>query len=89
MPSYRELPSGKFQATVRLPDQTRRSRVFACRSDAERWGREAEASGVVTQSHLSLTWTSGGLRIDIPDDLLTMDTAAQIEQTLIGILGKE
>ena len=42
MAAIRELPSGKYQATIRLPDGKRRTYTHTLKRAAENWAREAE-----------------------------------------------
>lgn len=43
MPGYRRLPSGKWQATVRLPDGRRRTRTDPLKGVVKAWAEDAEA----------------------------------------------
>lgn len=44
MAGYRRLPSGKWQASVRLPDGRRRTRTDPLKSVVKRWAEDLEAS---------------------------------------------
>ena len=44
MAGYRKLPSGKWQASVRLPDGRRRTRTDPLKSVVKRWAEDLEAS---------------------------------------------
>jgi integrase len=44
MAAYRKLPSGLFQATVRLPDGRRRTRTDPLKGVVKRWAEDAEAA---------------------------------------------
>jgi hypothetical protein len=85
MAYIRRLPSGNWQATVRLPDGRRRSATRSARSDVEDWARLTELQSqrlAAAAPKATFTWTPAGLDIHVPEDLLTMDTAARLEQAL-------
>lgn len=91
MANIRQLASGRWQATVRLPDG-RRSAVRATQSEARNWvsdteniaGQPAEAA-----SEATFAWAPDGLDIHIPDSQITMDLKVELEQTLRQVLGAE
>lgn len=85
MAYIRKLDSGRWQATVRLPDGKRRTASHATRGQARQW---ADITGIVARRLATATpgaefaWSPAGLTIHIPEDLITMDTAAELERVL-------
>lgn len=91
MPSIRKTPSGRWQATATTP-AGRRSRTFDRRAQAHDWARETEAAArLLAQAHprITLTWTPAGLDIHIPEDLLTMEQATELERAIGDALNRE
>lgn len=85
MASIRRTKTRRWQATVCLPDGKRRSATHDTRSDARRWADETEVIArnlAAVASAATLTWSPAGLTIHIPEDLITMDAAHELERTL-------
>lgn len=85
MASIRRTRAGRWQATVRLPDGKRRSATWDTRREASMWGdcTEVTARNLATSAPAAqLTWSPAGLTIFVPEDLVTMDAAAELERTL-------
>lgn len=90
MASFRKTPSGKCQATVRLPDGTRRTATLPTRREAGQWAHDTEAAarGAATYLDAGVTWRPEGLHIFVPADLVTMDMAAELEAVVRRVLSK-
>lgn len=89
MASYRKLPSGNWQAIIRLPGGRRKARTFQRRSQAGRWAHETRSvAHLLAQTHpqVSVTWTTAGMEILIPDELITMDMAVELEHAIANII---
>ncbi|MER6891994.1 hypothetical protein [Streptomyces halstedii] len=56
MTSVRQRGNGRWQATVRLPDGTRRSRTETTRSRAQRWAHYTEAAA--EEGRMSPAWVA-------------------------------
>jgi hypothetical protein len=89
MSHLRQLDDGRWQATIRLPDGKRRSATRDTRRAADQWARHAELVAqqlAEASTGATLTWSPDGLTIFVPEDLLTMDAAAEIERALRRVL---
>lgn len=86
----RQTKTGRYQATVRLGDGKRRSRTWPTKHQAREWGSHTEAAArhiVGTIPAAAVTWAPDGLHIHIPDELITMDGARELEDAVSRIFG--
>jgi len=89
MASFRKTSTGRWQATVRFLDGSRRSRTWPRRSDARDWAQVVEAEAPQpTRPGATVTWRPDGfnMHIHIPGELVTMDMAHRLEATVADLL---
>jgi hypothetical protein len=91
MPYIRRLNNGRWQAVVPLPNGKRRSATLNTRSEAQHWGdtvQDVAHRSAQDAPETTLTWSPEGLTVFVPEDLITMDMAAELQQAIHRVLGE-
>ncbi|MEV4287423.1 hypothetical protein AB0K40_18105 [Nonomuraea bangladeshensis] len=87
MASIRRTRIGRWRATLRLPDGKPHSAPHTTRAEAEHGAGSTELTA--RPLAVCLSWSLAGLSIFIPEDLITMDLANELERALRQALDTE